>query len=127
MKKILAIIACSVCCDFIAAQQTYTLEQIKDSALRNNFAIRNAKYSIEAAQQLRQNDIQSQRLKLQNGISIVRLLLSQYCGLRDTSFVISYQSKAPSAILSCQDHDQALQGTAEYQNKLLEYRQASGQ
>ena len=42
--------------------------------------------------QLRQNDIQSQRLKLQNGISIVRLLLSQYCGLRDTSFTIDHSS-----------------------------------
>ena len=42
--------------------------------------------------QLRQNDIQSQRLKLQNGISIVRLLLSQYCGLRDTSFAIDHSS-----------------------------------
>ena len=31
--------------------------------------------------QLRQNDIESQRLKLQNGISIVRQLLGQYAGL----------------------------------------------
>jgi outer membrane protein TolC len=42
--------------------------------------------------QLRQNDIKSQRLKLNNGISIVRLLLSQYCGLRDTSFAIDHSS-----------------------------------
>ena len=256
MKKIFAIIVCTVCCDFVAAQQAYTLQQMKDSALHNNIAIRNAKHSIEAAQQqrkeaftkyfptvsgtglwfnankgmaqttinpsesispelgatlaqllptealaalanpisismmkngtigaltavqpvfaggqiingnklakvgedvsrlqlqlsenevektaeqyfwqlaslqekmktveavdtllagihkdvdiavraglvmrndllqvqLRQNDIQSQRLKLQNGITIVRLLLSQYCGLRDTSFVIAFQT-----------------------------------
>ena len=279
MKKILAIIVCSVCCDFVAAQQAYTLEQIKDSALHNNIAIRHARHSIDAAKEqrkeaftkyfpnvsgtglwfnanqgmaqasinpsemvpaslastlatmlpaealvalanpisismmkngtigslmavqpvfaggqiingnklakvgeevsrlqlqlsenevektaeqyfwqlaslqekmktvdavdtlladihkdvdvavsaglamrndllqveLRQNDIESQRLKLQNGISIVRLLLSQYCGLRDTSFTITYQSDAPSTLLSRQDHDQALLGTAEYQ------------
>ena len=279
MKKILAIIVCSVCCDFVAAQQAYTLEQIKDSALHNNIAIRHARHSIDAAKEqrkeaftkyfpnvsgtglwfnanqgmaqasinpsemvpaslastlatmlpaealvalanpisismmkngtigslmavqpvfaggqiingnklakvgeevsrlqlqlsenevektaeqyfwqlaslqekmktvdavdtlladihkdvdvavraglamrndllqveLRQNDIESQRLKLQNGISIVRLLLSQYCGLRDTSFSITYQSDAPSTLLSRQDHDQALLGTAEYQ------------
>jgi outer membrane protein TolC len=279
MKKILAIIVCSVCCDFVAAQQAYTLEQIKDSALHNNIAIRHARHSIDAAEEqrkeaftkyfpnvsgtglwfnanqgmaqasinpsemvpaslastlatmlpaealvalanpisismmkngtigslmavqpvfaggqiingnklakvgeevsrlqlqlsenevektaeqyfwqlaslqekmktvdavdtlladihkdvdvavraglamrndllqveLRQNDIESQRLKLQNGISIVRLLLSQYCGLRDTSFTITYQSDAPSTLLSRQDHDQALLGTAEYQ------------
>ena len=279
MKKILAIIVCSVCCVFVAAQQAYTLEQIKDSALHNNIAIRHARHSIDAAKEqrkeaftkyfpnvsgtglwfnanqgmaqasinpsemvpaslastlatmlpaealvalanpisismmkngtigslmavqpvfaggqiingnklakvgeevsrlqlqlsenevektaeqyfwqlaslqekmktvdavdtlladihkdvdvavraglamrndllqveLRQNDIESQRLKLQNGISIVRLLLSQYCGLRDTSFTITYQSDAPSTLLSRQDHDQALLGTAEYQ------------
>lgn len=278
MKKILAIIVCSVCCDIVAAQ-TYTLEQLKDSALHNNIAIRNARHSVDAAKeqrkeaftkyfpnvsgtglwfnankgmaettitpsevvpsdlattlasmlpaaslaslanpinvsmmkngtigaltavqpvfaggqiingnklakvgeevsklqlqlsenevektaeqyfwqlaslqekmntinavdtllrdiykdvdvavragvamrndllqvQLRQNDIQSQRLKLQNGITIVRLLLSQYCGLRDTSYVISYQLDAPSTLMSHQDHNQALLGTAEYQ------------
>ena len=65
--------------------------------------------------QLRQNDIESQRLKLQNGISIVRLLLSQYCGLRDTSFVISYQTDVISPLATKQDHRQALLGTAEYQ------------
>ena len=65
--------------------------------------------------QLRQNDIQSQRLKLQNGISIVRLLLSQYCGLRDTSFAISYQTDVVSLLATKQDHRQALLETAEYQ------------
>ena len=57
--------------------------------------------------QLRQNDIESQRLKLKNGISIVRLLLSQYCGLRDTSFVISYQTDVISPLATKQDHRQA--------------------
>jgi outer membrane protein TolC len=36
-----------------AGVRLYTLEQIKDSALQNNFAIRSAKYGIEAAQQQR--------------------------------------------------------------------------
>ena len=53
MKKILAIIVCSVCCDFVAAQQAYTLEQIKDSALHNNIAIRHARHSIDAAKEQR--------------------------------------------------------------------------
>ena len=82
-----------------------------DVAVRAGLAMRNDLLQV----QLRQNDIQSQRLKLQNGISIVRLLLSQYCGLRDTSFVITYQSDVPSVLLSRQDHNQALLGTAEYQ------------
>jgi len=50
--RLLAIALCSVCCDFIAAQ-TYTLQQLKDSALHNNIAIRNARLDIEAAQQQR--------------------------------------------------------------------------
>ena len=52
MKKILSIIVCSVCCGVTAAQ-TYTLQQLKDSALHNNIAIRNARHSIDAAQQQR--------------------------------------------------------------------------
>ena len=53
MKKILAVIVCSVCCDVIAAQTSYTLEQIVDSALQNNIAIRSARHSVEASEQQR--------------------------------------------------------------------------
>ena len=53
MKKILAIIVCSVCCDFVAAQRSYTLQQIKDSALHNNIAIRQARHHIDAAKEQR--------------------------------------------------------------------------
>ena len=53
MKKILVIIICSLCCDMIAAQQAYTLEQLKDSALHNNIAIRTARFDIETARQQR--------------------------------------------------------------------------
>lgn len=67
-----------------------------DVAVRAGVAMRNDMLQV----QLRQNDIQSQRLKLQNGISIVRLLLSQYCGLRDTSFAISFQTSVPPTIQS---------------------------
>ena len=59
-----------------------------DVAIRAGVALRNDLLRV----QLRQNEIASQRLKLQNGLSLVRLLLSQYCGLRDTSFVITYQT-----------------------------------
>ena len=52
MKKILSLILCSVCCGVTTAQ-TYTLEQLKDSALQNNIAIRSARHSVDAAQQQR--------------------------------------------------------------------------
>jgi outer membrane protein TolC len=85
-----------------------------DIAVRAGLAMRNDLLQV----QLRQNDIQSQRLKLQNGISIVRLLLSQYCGLRDTSFVIDFSAAEKEAdanhcqlsILNCQ-----LENLPEYQ------------
>ena len=53
MQKIFAIIICLVCCSIVAAQPKYTLEQLLDSALHNNIAIRNAQLGIEAAQQQR--------------------------------------------------------------------------
>ena len=59
-----------------------------DVAVRAGVAMRNDLLQVE----LRQNDINSQKLKLQNGLSLVRMLLSQYCGLRDTSFVITWQT-----------------------------------
>ena len=82
-----------------------------DIAVRAGVAMRNDLLQV----QLRQNDIASQKLKINNGLSLVRMLLAQYCGLRDTSFVISYQTDAVSPLSSKQDHQQALLGTAEYQ------------
>ena len=82
-----------------------------DVAVRAGVAMRNDLLQV----QLRRNDIESQRLKLHNGISILRLLLSQYSGLRDTSFSVSYQTDVDLPLLSKQDHQQALVGTAEYQ------------
>ena len=55
-----------------------------DVAVRAGVAMRNDLLQV----QLRQNDIESQKLKLRNGISIVRLLLGQYCGLTNSQFTI---------------------------------------
>ncbi len=82
-----------------------------DVAIRAGVALRNDLLQV----QLRQNDVASQQLKLQNGITIVRLLLSQYCGLRDTAFVVSYQTDAVTPLVHKQDHQQALPNTTEYQ------------
>ena len=82
-----------------------------DVAVRAGVAMRNDLLQV----QLRQNDIASQKLKIRNGISLVRMLLSQYCGLRDTSFAISYQTDAIPPLSTKQDHQLALLGTAEYQ------------
>lgn len=65
--------------------------------------------------QLRQNDIDSQKLKLQNGLSLVRLLLAQYCGLRDTTFTLEASIDEATPLPLRQDHQQALLATTEYQ------------
>ena len=79
-----------------------------DVAVRAGVALNNDLLQV----QLRQNEVESQRLKLQNGISIVRLLMAQYCGLRDTSFVISANADGPVNV-QCSTFN--VQCTPEYQ------------
>ena len=52
MKRLSVLILCSVCSGSITAQ-CYTLEQLKDSALQHNIAVRKARHGIDAAQQQR--------------------------------------------------------------------------
>ena len=89
-----------------------------DVAVRAGVAMRNDLLQV----QLRQNDVESQKVKLQNGIGIVRLLLAQYCGLNNTYFALTYDSNISSSLAQKQDHSQALLTTAEYQllNKQVE-------
>ena len=61
-----------------------------DVAVRAGVAMRNDLLQV----QLRQNDIESQRLKLQNGISIVRQLLGQYAGLTPEYQLLNKQVEA---------------------------------
>jgi outer membrane protein TolC len=80
-----------------------------DVAVRAGVALRNDLLQV----QLRQNDVESQKLKLQNGISIVKLLLTQYCGLCDTTFSVSVADLS-EALPERQDHQLALLSTSEY-------------
>ena len=50
-----------------------------ETAVKAGVALRNDLLQV----QLRQNDIQSQRLKLSNGQALVKMLLAQFCGLQD--------------------------------------------
>ena len=54
-------------------------------AVKAGVAMRNDLLQV----QLRQNDVASQRLKVNNGLSIVRLLLAQYCGLNSEKFTVN--------------------------------------
>ena len=82
-----------------------------DVAVRAGVAMKNDLLQV----QLRQNDVESQKLKVQNGIGILRLLLGQYCGLSNTDFTLTYDAGASPSLAQKQDHSQALLGTAEYQ------------
>lgn len=53
MKKIISLILCSVCCDTAAAQGTYTLEQLKQLAVENNYNLRSARNAIEQSKEVK--------------------------------------------------------------------------
>lgn len=98
----------------IAAVETMLSDIHKDVdvAVRAGVAMRNDLLQV----QLRQNNTESQKLKLQNGLSIVRMLLAQFCGLSSDSFTVSVgDAFAVASIPQQQDHLQALLQTPEYQ------------
>ena len=47
MKKIITVICCSVCCGIAAAQGTYSLDQLKQLAIENNYSLRSARNAIQ--------------------------------------------------------------------------------
>ena len=53
MKKIIALIACSLCCGIVAAQGTYSLDQLKQLAVENNYALRSARNAINQSKEVK--------------------------------------------------------------------------
>jgi len=53
MKRFLIFTLCLVSCNIVAAQPPLTLRQLKDSALRNNSALRQARLDVDAAREQR--------------------------------------------------------------------------
>ena len=88
-----------------------------DASVRAGIALRNDLLQV----QLRQNEVQSQRLKLNHGVSVMKLLLCQHCGLNDTVFNIMTPDFAANPIEAVQP-SKALPALAEYQmlNKNVE-------
>lgn len=79
-------------------------------AVKVGVAIRNDLLQV----QLRQNELTSQKMKLNNGISMVKMLLCQYCGLRDTAFAVTYNEVVTEPLPIRQNHEMAVMNTAEY-------------
>ena len=71
----------------VAAVDTLLADIEKDAevAVRAGVALPNDLLQV----QLRRNEVEGQRLKLENGIGIVRLLLAQFCGLNNSQFTIN--------------------------------------
>lgn len=56
MKKIFVLIVCSACCCISAtAQQTYSLEQLKQLAVENNYTLRSARSSIQQSKEVQKS------------------------------------------------------------------------
>ena len=53
MKKILTVIYCLVGCSFAAAQTTYSLDQLKQLAVENNYSLRSARNAIQQSKQVK--------------------------------------------------------------------------
>jgi len=56
-----------------------------DVAVRAGVAMRNDLLQV----QLRENDIESQRLKLQHAVSVLKMQVAQYCGLKTNTFAVA--------------------------------------
>ncbi len=86
-----------------------------DVAVRAGVAMRNDLLQVE----LRQSEIASQKLKLQNGIELVNMLLAQHCGLVDSfQLAVPAMEQATAAMPLPADHDASLHTLPEY--RLLE-------
>ena len=64
--------------------------------------------------QIRQNETESSKSMVLNGISTLKLTLAQYCGLSDTSFVVESYSNDIPVIAFKENHSDALYKTVEY-------------
>lgn len=82
-----------------------------DVAVRAGVAMRNDLLQV----QLRQNDIESQKLKVQNGIDIVRLMVAQYCGLSKSEGLRVKSEEMPTHSPSLSTLHSSLSNLPEYQ------------
>ena len=53
MKKIITAICCLVGCGLATAQATYTLDQLKQLAVENNYSLRSARNAIQQSKEVK--------------------------------------------------------------------------
>ena len=97
----------------IAAAESLLNDIHKDVelAVRVGVAMRNDLLQV----QLRQNEIASQKLRVNNAIALSHMLLAQYCGMQDTTFTLVHPATLIEPETLRRDHQAALYATNEYQ------------
>ncbi len=97
----------------IAAAESLLNDIHKDVelAVRVGVAMRNDLLQV----QLRQNEIASQKLRVNNAIALSHMLLAQYCGMQDTTFTLVHPATLIEPETLRRDHQTALYATNEYQ------------
>lgn len=98
----------------LAAVDTMLVDIHKDVSLavKAGLVLRNDLLQVE----LRRNEVESQKVKVDNAMVLVRMLLVQYCGLKDDRFLLALPSAELSEPLALKcDHEQVLAATPEYQ------------
>jgi len=96
-----------------AAESLLTaLQHDVEAAVKAGVALRNDLLQV----QLRLNDTESQQLKLDNAIGVMRQLMAQYCGLSSEAFELEVPDyDAPVEMPLYKDPAEALPQTVEYQ------------
>ena len=98
----------------VAESLLRTIHKDAELAVNVGVAMRNDLLQV----QLRENELTSQRMKLNNGIAMVKMMLAQCCGMQDTAFAITYSNEVTMPTTLKQNHDLAVLNTPEY--KLLD-------
>lgn len=81
------------------------------AAVKAGVALRNDLLQV----QLRQNEVESNKLQLASGIAVLKLVIAQHCGLSDTAFVCDATFPRQVEHPRMWNHQDALAATPQYQ------------
>lgn len=102
-----------------------SIEKDVNAALQAKLCLRNDSLQV----QLKKNELQNSRIKLENGIELSKMVLAQYIGLETDDFMVDTAMLSPNNLQTPDqlkvDHQAALQNRAEFQ--LLEKKVEASQ
>ena len=106
MKKIYSFIVGLACCSSVAAQQTYTLDQLKQLAVENNYNLRSARNAIQQSKEQKSEAF----TKYFPTVSAVGagITMNKYLLEADLSLPDGLASQLPPAVSACVAHQYRL-------------------